>query len=148
MTVLMCPQGAQRNHIAHLGTKKPAARSEFCGSSLKVAKMHEGPRVKSSGSSQNFQDAGVKFFRHQSAQCQIAHLGTSAYRIPVGHKQSGLRTQTGPNVSFRPRQKMPKISFPHLLGLTGQTRPTASGGRLVWADWPFSWCLPVPAPKI
>src|SRR6266849_10247236 len=96
MTVLMCPQGAQRNHIAHLGTQKPAARSEFCGSSLKVAKMHEGPRVKSSGSSKNCQAAGVKFFRHQSAQCHIAHLGTSAYRIPVdtsiwpADKQAGL----------------------------------------------------------
>jgi len=42
--------------------------------------MHEGPRVKSSGSSQNFQDAGVKFFRHQSAQCHIAHLGSEGAR--------------------------------------------------------------------
>src|SRR6266849_7394682 len=95
MTVLMCPQGAQRNHIAHLGTQKPAARSEFCGSSLKVAKMHEGPRVKSSGSSQNCQDAGVKFFRHQSAQCHIAHLGRqgppAALVRAVANKSKALR---------------------------------------------------------
>ena len=64
--------------------------------------MHEGPRVKSSGSSENCQDAGVKFCRCQVAQSHIAHPGAPGANFLASEKSDpdkkpNLTNLTPPN---------------------------------------------------